>query len=155
LSGLAGCTVSGYSTAVGVHTVTATATDRAGNANTASATYTVARLTIEGFFQPVDMGGVWNAIKNGATVPLKFKVFAGSSELTSTSVVDQPLIATETECSGGPTEDIELLATGGTALRYDGQFIYNWQTPRKAGFCYVVTITLIDGSSLSANFRLR
>ena len=59
--------------------------------------------------------------------------------------------------SGGSTDDIELLAIGGTAVRYDtgsGQFTYNWQTPRKAGFCYVVTITLIDGSSPSAKIQL-
>ena len=77
------------------------------------------------------MGDVWNTVKNGATVPRKFKVFAGSTELTNTSVVIQPLTATQSLCSGGPTNDIEILATGSTGLRYDtttGQFIYNWQT---------------------------
>jgi endonuclease G, mitochondrial len=121
-------------------------------------TFTVLPWTLSGFYQPVDMGGVWNTVKNGATVPLKFEVFAGSTELTNTSVVVQPLTATQSLCSGGPTDDIEILATGGTALRYDttaGQFIYNWQTPRKAGFCYVVTITLTDGSSLTGKIQLR
>lgn len=121
-------------------------------------TFTVLPWTVSGFYQPVDMGGVWNTVKNGSTVPLKFEVFAGSTELTSTSVVVQPLTATRSLCSGGPTDDIELVATGGTALRYDtaaGQFIYNWQTPKNAGFCYVVTITLTDGSSLSAKIQLR
>lgn len=158
LSGLAGCTVAGYSTVVGPHTVSATATDLAGNLKTASATYTVLPWTFSGFYQPVDMGGVWNTVKNGATVPLKFEVFAGSTELTSTSVIVQPLTATQSLCSGGPADDIEILATGGTTLRYDttaGQFLYNWRTPKNAGFCYVVTITLIDGSSLSGKIRLR
>jgi DNA/RNA endonuclease G (NUC1) len=72
LSGLAGCTISGYSTAVGPHTVIATATDIAGNVRTASATYTVAPWTISGFYQPVDMNGVWNVVRGGSTVPLKF-----------------------------------------------------------------------------------
>ena len=53
LSGLAGCTVSGYSTVVGPHTVIATATDIAGNVKTASATYTVLPFTVTGFYQPV------------------------------------------------------------------------------------------------------
>ena len=121
-------------------------------------TFTVLPWTLRGFHQPIDMGDVWNMVKNGATVPLKFEVFAGSTELTDTSVVVQPLTATQSLCSGGQTDDIEILATGGTALRYDttaGQFIYNWQTPRKAGFCYVVTITLTDGSSLSGKIQLR
>jgi hypothetical protein len=36
------------------------------------------------------MGDVWNTVKNGATVPLTFEAFAGSTELTNTSVVIQP-----------------------------------------------------------------
>ena len=102
------------------------------------------------------MSGVWNTVKGGATVPLKFEIFAGSTEVTDLSVIVQPLTATESLCSGGPTNEIAILATGGTALRYEsGQFIYNWQTPKKPGFCYVVTITLTDGSSLSGKIQLR
>ena len=101
---------------------------------------------------------VWNTVKNGSTVPLKFEVFAGSTELTDIAVVNQPLRATGVACAGGSTDDIELLTTGGTSLRYDttgGQFIYNWQTPKKSGACYLVTVSMIDGSSLSAYFRLK
>ena len=137
LSGLAGCTVSGYSAAVGPHTVSATATDKAGNVNTASATYTVLPWAFRGFYPPVDMGGVWNTVKNGSTVPLMFEVFAGRTELTSTSVVVQPLTATQPSCMRRPDrDDIELLTIGATALRYDassGQFIYNWKTPKTPG----------------------
>jgi uncharacterized repeat protein (TIGR03803 family) len=154
-TGVASCIVSGYSSAIGTHTVTATATDFAGNVATASATYTVLGWTLNGFYQPVDMGGVWNTAKNGATVPLKFEVFAGSTELTSVTIVNQPLTATETPCDGGPTDDIELLAGGATSLRYDGQFVYNWQTPAKPNFCYVVTVRLADGGSINANFKLK
>jgi hypothetical protein len=56
------------------------------------------------------------------------------------------------------TDDIELTATGGTSLRYDmvgSQFIFNWQTPKKVGSCYLVTVSMIDGSSLSAYFKLK
>jgi hypothetical protein len=159
LSGLDGsCSLSGYGTTVGPHTVKATAMDKAGNTASDEKSYTVLAWTTNGFFQPVDMGGVWNTAKNGSTVPLKFEVFAGSTELSDTAIVNQPLKATQTSCSGGTTDDIELLATGNTSLRYDataGQFIYNWQTPKKAGYCYVVTVTLADGSSITANFRLK
>jgi uncharacterized protein YjbI with pentapeptide repeats len=44
LSGLASCVVTGYSAALGTHTLTATATDKAGNTTTATLTYTVAKL---------------------------------------------------------------------------------------------------------------
>jgi hypothetical protein len=159
LSGLDTCTVSGYSTAVGPHTVTATATDNAGNSTTtAPVTYTVVAWTMLGFYQPTDMNGIVNTVKNGSTVPLKFEVFIGPTELTNTSAVLQPLRAIVSNCSGAPTDDIELLATGGTSLRYDttaGQFIYNWQTPKTVGTCYLVTVTAADGSTLQANFKLK
>jgi hypothetical protein len=161
LSELAGpCSVSGYGTTVGSHTVTATATDNAGNEATASSTYKVLAWDFRGFYQPVDMGGVHNTIKGGSTVPIKFELFAGSTELTDTANVVQPLKYQKISCTTGvPTEDaIETVATGGTSLRYDttgGQFIYNWKTPTGAGTCYNVTISSIDGSPKTALFKLK
>ena len=160
LSGLAGpCATSGYSAAIGIHTVSASVADNAGNQNSVAVTYSVAApgWTLSGFYAPVDMGDVWNALKAGATVPLKFEVFAGTTELTDTSIVKQ-LQAGETACAPGVTDDIELLAPGATVLRYDtaeGQFIYNWQTPKKPGSCYLVSVTTTDGSTLSGKFRLK
>ena len=119
-SGLATCVVTGYSTAAGTHTVKGTATDNAGNsADSASITYTVANLTLNGFYQPVDMGGVLNSVKGGSTVPMKFEVFAGSTELTATSIV-QSFKTGQIACAGSaPTDEVEIVSTGGTALRYD------------------------------------
>src|SRR5215208_5365672 len=138
LSGLDGaCSVSGYSSAVGTHTVTATATDNAGNENTASSTYTVKPYTLNGFYQPIDMNDTVNTVKNGSTVPVKFELFKGATELTSTSAITS-IKSTPISCnslSGDPEDAIETVATGGTSLRYDttaGQFIYNWTTPKGA-----------------------
>lgn len=159
LSGLDGsCSVSGYSNAVGTHTVSASATDKAGNSASAAATYTVNAWTINGFYQPVDMGGVWNTVRNGSTVPLKFEIFAGPTELTNTSYV-QSLQAYQVSCTAsGPEDPIETVSTGATSLRYDatsGQFIFNWQTPRRAGNCYKVVMTAQDGSDIEAFFKLK
>ena len=151
-----GCVVWGYEGTVGPHTLTATASDNAGNDAKKTRSYTVLAWTLRGFYQPVEMGGVWNTVKGGSTVPLKFEVFAGPTELTSTSIVS--LAALPVACSGGADDQIEMLATGGTSLRYDavaGQFIFNWQTPRAAGLCYRVTLTTLDGSSLSALFKTK
>jgi hypothetical protein len=162
ISGLAGCTVTGYGTTVGTHTLTATATDQAGNSSTVTQSYTVLAWTFLGFYQPVDMPvgatPVWNTVKNGSTVPLKFELFAGPTELTSTSSVQQPLQAQQLPCTGGIEDTVELTATGGTTLRYDsegGQFIYNWQTPKKPGYCYRVSVVAQDGSAKTAYFRLK
>ena len=134
--------------------MTASATDKAGNTTTVRRTYTVSTWSLRGFYQPVDMG-VWNTVKNGSTVPLKFEVFAGSTELTDPQIVE--FGAALVSCAGTTSDEIEFTTTGGTSLRYDstaGQFIQNWQTPKKPGNCYRVTMTTADGSHLSANFKL-
>jgi hypothetical protein len=154
----AACSVSGYSSAVGPHTVTASATDNAGNSASASSSYTVLAWTLSGFYSPVDMNSVVNTVKGGSTVPLKFEVFAGATELTATSVVHS-FVQTRITCDTSATlDEIEVTTTGGTSLRYDataGQFIQNWQTAKQAGACYRVTMTTQDGSSLVALFKLR
>ena len=157
-SGPGDCTVSGYGTTVGQHTMTATATDIAGNQTTESRTYTVKEAyTLKGFYQPVDVGQVLNTVKGGSTVPLKFEVFAGSKELTDTAIVAS-FTARSIPCSATlPTDDLTAAGTAiGTSLRYDGdQFHQNWQTPKTAGICYQVKVTTTDGSSISALFKLK
>jgi hypothetical protein len=158
MSGLDGaCTVLGYSALVGPQTVTASALDMAGNNGSASASYSVLAWTLKGFYQPVDMNNVFNVVKGGSTVPLKFEVFAGT-ELTATSVV-KSFVQTKVACDGtAPADDIEVVTTGGTSLRYDttaGQFIQNWQTPKTAGICYKVTMTTLDNSALVTFFKLK
>jgi hypothetical protein len=163
LSGLASaCSVTGYLNTVGAQTVTASAEDAAGNTSSTTASYAVLAWTINGFYQPVDMGGVVNTVKAGSTVPLKFEVFAGPSgqnEQTAVTAI-KSTTGKEINCSAlaSSIDDIEVLATGGTSLRYDttaGQFIYNWQTPKLVGKCYQVTVTMQDGSSISALFKLK
>lgn len=161
LSGLDGtCVVAGYSTTVGDHTVTATAVDRAGNTTVRSTSYTVLPWTTGGYYKPVDLGGTWNTVKNGSTVPLKFEVFAGGTELTSTTAIAATFAVKGVTCPNGSAtlDEVELTTTGGTTFRYDttaGQFVQNWQTPKKAGACYEVTTSLADGSRISARFLLR
>jgi hypothetical protein len=159
VSGLAGCVVTGYSTLVGTHTVLATATDNAGRTAAVSAAYTVLPWTLNGFYSPVDMGGILNVVKGGATVPLKFEVFAGPTELTAvSSIASFRTAAIDCGTQTGASDEIEIVSTGGTILRYDGtggQFIQNWQTPKTPGLCYRVTMTTLDGSALQAWFRMK
>ena len=122
-------------------------------------TLTITAWTNQGFFSPVDYGTTQNTVKNGSTVPLKFRVFQGSQQLTSTSIVGGLKPAVTNCATGTPIDDIEELATGGTSLRYDataGQFIFNWQTPRKPGTCYNVTVQMVDGTQIPvAKFWLK
>jgi len=150
---------SGSTFAYGTTTVTCTATDAAGNTNSKSFTLRVT-YRMSGFYQPVDMNSTLNLVKAGSTVPLKFEIFAGNTELTATSSIQSFKVST-TNCSTlgvTGTDDIEIYSTGGTTLRYDttgGQFIQNWQTPKAVGVCYTVTMTAVDGSSIIAYFKTK
>jgi hypothetical protein len=157
-SGFKSCGVTGYDTSIGLHTLTATAKDNVGNESSATLSYTVLAWTLNGFYQPVDMGGVTNTVKGGSTVPMKFEVFA-ATELTNTTAISSIQTQKVTCASMSSNEAlIDYTATGGTSLRYDltaGQFIFNWQTPKLPGTCYIVTMQTQDGSKISANFKLK
>lgn len=163
LSGPNGCTVGGYGNGVGSHTMTATANDKAGNSKVETRAYTVLGWLLKGFYQPVDMNGVYNIVKNGSTVPLKFEIFTQVSgiEITDVGAVDSLLYGLNTCSSTTTTDEIETVATGGTSLRYDtsgGQFIFNWKTPSGGsvvGKCYRVTMKTDDGNSLVAFFKMK
>jgi hypothetical protein len=155
-SGLASCEVTGYGTAVGDHVLVATATDIAGNVATVTRSYTVAPYRLSGFYQPVDMNAV-NTAKGGSTIPVKFEVFAGSTELTALSEITSISYAPIPADGSAPTDEIEALATGGTSLTYDttaGVYQYNWKTPTTPGD-YRLSVKTRDGSTLTADFRLR
>lgn len=167
LSGMDGeRVVTGYDSKVGAHAMTATAKDKAGNIATSTISYTVLPWTIKGFYRPVDMDPnsstqIVNIAQNGKTVALKWEIFKtkAGTELTDTSVVK--MLKKKLTCgtfTGDPTDEVEVLATGGTVLRYGGkigQFIYNWQTPKQPNTCWDVTMQSLDGSFITAHFRLR
>jgi hypothetical protein len=164
------CTVTGYETGVGVHVLTATAiASDAVTTTVETRTYTVTGWTLTGFYKPVKMNTV-NRVKAGSTVPLKFKVFKGSAKATSASVVAS-FTAQRFDCAtlvpvGAPAP---VATTKGFRLKYrDGAFHQNWKTPKlpkpakvkgkkiaPAPTCYAVTLLTQDGSSLTANFRLK
>ena len=136
-------------------------------------TLTINAWSLTGFYSPVGLpnsfgtgpgvaipttGLVWNTIKGGQTVPLKFNVYSGGTEKKSTADVQSFLVFTA-PCTNTSYEDpIDFTASGGTTLRYDaieGQFIQNWQSPKGAGQCYRVTMIAKDGSSISTFFKTK
>ncbi len=116
------------------------------------------RRSITGFSQPVDTGRTLNLVKAGSTLPLKFEVFAGKTELTATDIF-KPLSVKQVNCeSSASLDEVEQTTTGNTALRYDatsGQYIWNWKTPSKADACFMVTVETLDGALKTAQFKLR
>ena len=111
---------------------------------------------LKGFYSPVDMNNTLNTVKAGATVPMKFEVLEGKTEITDASIIS--ISSRPVTCPDGSlTDAIELTTSGSTSLRYDettGQFVYNWKTPKNAG-CHAVKATTVDGSSMQAFFKLK
>jgi len=109
----------------------------------------------EGFFAPV-RDDVINRARSGSTVPLGFQLFAGETEITSTTGITFHAVKINCTDAGGSVNGDDVFATTGkTELRYeDGAFKQNWQTRRDPNACYRATATAPDGSTLSANFML-
>src|SRR5829696_7742395 len=138
---------------------------RAARLTVPSLAYTVNAATAYGFYQPVDMGDTLNTVKSGSTLPVKFELIGGASniEQKSLSAVGS-MSASKVNCAafnGDPVDAIEYLAptSENTGLRFDttgDQFIYNWKTPAKAAnTCYSVTMTAADNTTkLIAHVKL-
>jgi hypothetical protein len=110
-------------------------------------------------------GMVWNTIKGGQTVPLKFNIFAGSTEMTGANAfpasdLTKAFQAQKLNTCVDPTasDPVDFTTTGQTTLRYDTtamQWIQNWATPKVATTtCYRTWVTFADGSTLEAFFQL-
>ena len=156
-SGLASCFVSGYSTAVGVHTLTASATDVAGNGGGATLTYSVVPWTLVGFNKPIEMDA-FNLLKAGNTAQLKFSVFAGSTELAAADVVagvDQQQVSCDLVAPVGPSSPAPKRKGQPVVDAVGGHLTIRWDSPTLAGTCWRVTVRTLDGSSLSALFKLK
>jgi MBG domain/Bacterial Ig-like domain len=114
-----------------------------------------------GFFQPIDNGGVFNKVKLGSTVPVKFSL--GGDKGLDIFAPGYPVVSKPITCGVNPVVDtVEEYAPTGTnsGLKYDaatGQYIYNWKTTDanvKAGECRQLIVKLADGSVVkTANFN--
>ncbi|WP_170131147.1 PxKF domain-containing protein [Deinococcus yavapaiensis] len=140
----------------GVHTVTCTATDEAGN-KSAPASFTVeVNYAFNGFFQPVDMGGIFNKAKAGSAIPVKFTL-GGDQGLEV--LAGTPIIVGVACPSGTANVDLveETVVASNSGLKWDGtQYVYVWKTDsRWAGQCLQLSVLLKDGSiAKTALFQL-
>jgi len=157
LSGPNDCSVQGYSTEVGTHTLVATATDQAGNVGSESITYTVTPYRLVGFRAPVRPVPFVNFVERGDEVRFRWQVFAGATELTSTSVVSS-FTATPASCASWLPSGAAVDLTVGNPVTRDlkrGVFSLKWEPTRRQRGCWVVTMATADGSSLSARVRVK
>jgi hypothetical protein len=147
--------------------------------NTAVASITAWNATGKGFYAPVGVANsifvpasptatlpspntatIWNTVKGGQTVPLKFNVFAGTVEKTALTDI-AAFTEASVPCTSGDGEDpVDITTTGNTSLRYDTtamQWIQNWKTQSYSSSkpCWRASVKFADGSTLSAFFLLK
>jgi uncharacterized repeat protein (TIGR01451 family) len=147
-------TASGTAFPVGTTVVTATATDAAGN--TATDTFTVTVLyNFAGFFSPVNNPPVFNQVKAGQGVPVKFSL-SGNKGL-GIMFADFPMSQPMACDSGAMIDPIEETVTaGGSTLSYDAEtdrYVYTWKTEKSwTNTCRQLTVKLADGTEYRAYF---
>jgi YVTN family beta-propeller protein len=109
-----------------------------------------------GFFSPIANPPTVNTGHAGRTYPVKWQLTNSSGvQVTSLSAVVS-ITYESVSCStfaGNPTDALPAGSTGGSSLRYDGQYIFNWATPSQAG-CYDLFLTLNSGQVFTAHFNL-
>ncbi len=155
LSGLASQSCGPLDTStVGSKSVTCTATDNAGNTNSANASYSVI-YNFTGFFQPVDNLPMLNSVKAGQAIPVKFNL--GGDQGLGIMAAGYP-VSTATACGTTATDVIEeTMTAGSSSLSYDattGQYNYVWKTDKAwANTCRTLTVKFIDGTIHQANFK--
>jgi trimeric autotransporter adhesin len=148
---------SGYAFPVGTTTVTATATDDAGNQSTCQFTVTVL-YNFTGFFSPISNPPVVNEVKAGQNIPIKFSL-SGNKGL-SIFFPGYPA-SQQINCNDNAPINVlgETETAGGSSLTYNAgsdTYQYNWKTEKAwAGTCRVLVVKLADGTEHIAYFKFK
>ena len=156
-SGVASASCDAVSTGtVGTNqTVACRATDNAGNAASATASYAV-RYQFVGFSAPVDGGQVLNVAKGGQTIPLKWQLL-DAHNVPVTTLSGATVTVANLPCAVGTSADqLGESATGASGLQNLGGGYYqlNWQAQKSyAGSCKTLQLNLSEGSPRTALFQ--
>jgi Bacterial Ig-like domain (group 3)/YDG domain/Galactose oxidase, central domain len=150
------------SLSAGNHSITAVYSgDGNFNASTSPIYTQSVHYVFVGFLQPIDNLPIVNSATAGQTIPVKWQVKDSAGNLIGdlSTLAPNGLQSQRIACDiQDPIDAIEeLAAPGSTVFRFDGtQFIYNWQTSKSwAGTCRLMTVTLADGTVLTAQFTFK
>lgn len=140
---------------VGSHSISISAKDAANNEATAIAEYAVV-YNFSGFFSPVDNLPIWNSVKAGSSIPVKFSLdgYYGLDIFET----GYPL-SSKISCDLGAPMDIieETVPAESRSLSYDPitkKYIYVLKTDKAwAGKCRQLSVKLNDGTDHIANFK--
>jgi N-acetylneuraminic acid mutarotase len=113
-------------------------------------------FSFSGFFAPVDNPPVFNLVKAGSGIPVKFSL--GGNQGLNIFAAGYPR-SEQIVCDTSATlDDIEQTVTaGGSGLSYDAatnQYVYTWKTDKAwANSCRKLTVRLTDNSDHIAYFK--
>jgi hypothetical protein len=165
-------TISLDTSTIGSKTVNVDAEDNVGHKVTRQCIYDV-DYSWSGFYQPVDMNGVFNKAKAGSAIPVKFSLdgapqpgsntpgLAGAATafMPGTATSPNPMTATVVCPASTVLVDLveELSTDSASGLKYDpaaDQWVYVWKTTTGlANSCRQLKVTLADGTTKTANFQ--
>jgi hypothetical protein len=141
---------------VGHQTVTMpVATDNVGHTSAVATCGYQVVYPFVGFFAPIDNFGVYNKVKAGSAVPVKFSLLGNQG----TNVLAGEPVVTQVACPAAMKSDVleeTASAKSPSGLKYDtktGLYTYTWKTATSfAGTCQKLTVNLADGTSQTALF---
>jgi hypothetical protein len=166
LSGPLGCslTVDPSTSGVGKFTYTATATDVAGNTNTATGSYSVI-YDWDGFLQPINdtahQQGATSVFKAGSTVPVKFQLKSADGTVVQAKNAPKWLSPAAATDAAPPSVNESVYTdteSTGPTFRWDAasrQYIYNWSTKDAKVGTYRIGVQLDDGQTYYVTIGLR
>lgn len=125
---------------------------------TATQVVTARHYPWDGFKAPINNQPTLNATNAGRAIPVKFSL--GANEGLAIFAPSSPASQTIDCSTGAVIDELEQTTTaGGSSLSYDAStdtYTYVWKTNSAwAGTCRRLTVTLDDGTSHSADFKLR
>ena len=125
------------------------------NTSTLTHHYSVA-YPFGGFQQPVDNPPIFNMVKAGQAVPIKFSL-GGNRGL---GILPSAPSSQQTNCSGTTTGDaLPAAPPGNSGLQYDAAsdtYTWVWKTVKDwGGTCRTLTVSLDDGTQHTALFRFK
>jgi mannan endo-1,4-beta-mannosidase len=118
----------------------------------------IAAWEFVGFASPVDNDGVFNVVKAGNAVPLRWRLLQADGVAPVTSLTRATIAAESLACPGssGQSDQLEQVAPGGSGLQNLGNGYYqlNWKTSKGfAGSCKRLRLDLGEGITRDALFK--
>ena len=144
-----------YDPTTGCVTINLTTTTSPSLSQLGGTVFGVARYTFTGFFQPVDNNGIFNRVKAGQAIPIKFSL--GGNHGLDIFASGYPA-SQHIKCPGSPVVDVieETVAATANSITYaqaDRRYVYVWKTDRSwAQSCRQFVLKLDNGSEYRANF---